>query len=42
MTLYEFLLFVHIASAVIWVGGASMIQFLSAPVLASGNPNRLA
>jgi hypothetical protein len=27
MTWYEFLLFFHISMAVIWVGGATMIQF---------------
>jgi uncharacterized membrane protein len=42
VTLYEFLLFVHIAFAVIWVGGAVIFQFLALPVLASGDPIRLA
>jgi uncharacterized membrane protein len=42
MTLYEFLLFAHIACAAIWVGGAAMIQFFGVRVLASGDPNRLA
>ena len=42
MTLYEFLLFVHIAAAVVWVGGAAMIQFFGLRVLASNDPNRLA
>ena len=42
MTFYEFLLFVHIASAAIWVGGGAMIQFFGLRVLASGDSNRLA
>jgi uncharacterized membrane protein len=42
LTFYEFLLFVHIASAAIWVGGGAMIQFFGLRVLASGDPNRLA
>jgi uncharacterized membrane protein len=42
MSLYELLLFVHIAAAAIWVGGAAMIQFFGVVVLASGDPNRLA
>ena len=32
----------HIATAAIWVGGASMIQFFGLRVLASGDSNRLA
>jgi uncharacterized membrane protein len=40
--LYDFLLFVHIAFAVIWIGGAAIIQFLALPVLASGDARRLA
>jgi uncharacterized membrane protein len=42
MTLYEFLLFVHVAAAVVWVGGAAMIQFFGVGALASRDPNRLA
>jgi uncharacterized membrane protein len=42
VTLYDFLLFVHIAAAAIWVGGGAMIQFFALPVLASRDPNRLA
>ena len=42
MTLYEFLLFLHIAAAAVWVGGAAMFQFFSVGVLASRDPNRLA
>jgi len=42
LTFYEFLLFVHVAFAVIWVGGAAMFQFFGLRVLASGDPNRLA
>jgi uncharacterized membrane protein len=42
LTFYEFLLFVHIASAAIWVGGGAMLQFIGLRVLASGDSNRLA
>jgi uncharacterized membrane protein len=42
LTFYEFLLFVHIACAVIWVGGAAMFQFFGLRVLATGDANRLA
>jgi uncharacterized membrane protein len=42
LTRYEFLLFVHIAFAVIWVGGAAMFQFFGLRVLASGDADRLA
>jgi uncharacterized membrane protein len=42
LSLYEFLLFLHIAFAVIWIGGTVMIQFLALPVLAAGDPTRLA
>jgi uncharacterized membrane protein len=42
VTFYEFLLFVHIACAVIWVGGGAMFQFFGLRVLASGDANRLA
>jgi uncharacterized membrane protein len=42
MELYEFLLFLHIAFAVVWVGGTVIVQFLSLPVLNSGDPQRLA
>jgi uncharacterized membrane protein len=42
VTLYEFLLFLHIAFAVIWIGGAVLIQFLALPVLAGGDAARLA
>jgi uncharacterized membrane protein len=42
LTFYEFLLFVHIAGAAIWVGGGAMLQFIGLRVLASGDSNRLA
>jgi len=42
LTRYEFLLFLHVSFAVIWVGGAAMFQFFGLRVLASGDPNRLA
>jgi uncharacterized membrane protein len=42
MTWFQFLLFVHVAMAVIWAGGALMLQFLGLRVLGSGDPQRLA
>jgi uncharacterized membrane protein len=42
LTFYEFLLFLHIAGAAIWVGGGAMLQFFGLRVLASGDSNRLA
>ena len=42
MTRYEFLLFIHIAAAIVWVGGGAMIQFFGLRVLGSGDPMRLA
>ena len=42
MTLYEFLLFVHVAAAVVWVGGGAMIQLFGLRALGSNDPNRLA
>ena len=42
MTFYEFLLFVHVACAVLWVGGAAMLQFFGLRALASGNANQVA
>jgi uncharacterized membrane protein len=42
LTLYEFLLFVHIAAAVVWAGGGAMIQIFGLRVLAANDPNRLA
>jgi len=42
LTFYDFLLFVHVACAVIWVGGATMFQFFGLRALASGDPNRVA
>jgi uncharacterized membrane protein len=29
VTLYEFLLFVHVAAAAVWVGGGAMLQFMA-------------
>jgi uncharacterized membrane protein len=37
---YELLLFVHIAMAAIWVGGAVMIQFFAHRILGAGDPAR--
>jgi uncharacterized membrane protein len=42
MSWYEFLLFVHIALAVIWVGGALMMQFFVIRASMSGDPERMA
>jgi uncharacterized membrane protein len=42
VTLYEFLLFVHIAAAVVWVGGAAMFQFFGLRVLAANDAAKLA
>ncbi len=42
MTWYEFLLFVHIAAAAIWVGGGAMVQFFGLRALASRDGQRLA
>lgn len=41
MTWYEFLLFAHIATAVIWVGGGAMMQFFGLRAIASPDPMRL-
>jgi uncharacterized membrane protein len=38
---YEFLLFVHIAMAVIWVGGAAMMQFFGLRAINAPDPMRL-
>jgi uncharacterized membrane protein len=42
MSLYEFLLFLHVAMAVIWVGGGLMMQFFGLRASMSGDPARLA
>ena len=42
MSLYEFLLFLHITAAVIWVGGATMIQLFAFRSLRSRDPDRIA
>ena len=41
MSWYEFLLFVHIAMAATWVGGAAIIQFFALRALRAPNPLRL-
>jgi uncharacterized membrane protein len=41
MTWYEFLLFFHIAMAVIWVGGGAMLQFIGLRVISDPDPSRL-
>ena len=42
MTWYSFLLFVHVAMAVIWVGGGLMMQFFALRTKMSGDPERMA
>jgi uncharacterized membrane protein len=42
MTWYEFLLFLHIAMAAIWVGGAAMMQFFGLRAIQAADPRRLA
>ena len=42
MTWYEVLLFVHVAMAVTWVGGATMIQFFALRAMRATDPLRLA
>jgi uncharacterized membrane protein len=41
MSWYEFLLFFHIAMAVIWVGGAAMMQFFALRAMRASDPMRL-
>jgi uncharacterized membrane protein len=41
MTWYEFLLFFHIAMAVIWVGGGAMLQFIGVRAIRDPDPKRL-
>jgi uncharacterized membrane protein len=40
--LYNVLLFVHIVAAIVWVGGAIMINVLATRAVASGDPVRMA
>ena len=42
MTWYEFLLFVHITAAVIWLGGAFTFQMYGATVRRGGDPDEMA
>lgn len=42
MTWYEFLLFVHIAAAVIWLGGSFTFQMYGAVVRRGGDPEEMA
>jgi uncharacterized membrane protein len=39
---YEFLLFSHIAMAVIWIGGATMIQLFALRIMKATDPMRIA
>jgi uncharacterized membrane protein len=42
MSWYEFLLFVHIATAAIWVGGGAMLQVVALRAIRASDPSRLA
>ena len=42
MSWYEFLLFAHISMAVIWVGGATMVQFFALRAIRAPDPMRMA
>ena len=42
MTWYSLLLFVHVAMAIIWVGGGLMMQFFALRTKMSGDPERMA
>jgi uncharacterized membrane protein len=37
---YELLLFVHVSAAIVWLGGAAIIQFFAIRALAAGDPLR--
>src|SRR5215207_1447217 len=41
MSRYEFLVFVHIATAAIWVGGATIMQFFGLRAMRAPDPMRL-
>ncbi|HXF98474.1 MAG TPA: DUF2269 family protein [Gaiellaceae bacterium] len=42
MSWYELLLFAHISMAVVWIGGALMMQFFGMRAGSSGDPERVA
>jgi uncharacterized membrane protein len=42
MSSYEFLLFVHVAAAAVWVGGAGILQFVAFRAMRASDPTRLA
>jgi uncharacterized membrane protein len=42
VTWYELLLFVHIVSVIVWLGGGFCLQLLGARVRAAGDPERTA
>jgi uncharacterized membrane protein len=42
VTWYTFLLFAHVSMAVIWIGGALMMQFFAMRASMSGDPSRMA
>jgi uncharacterized membrane protein len=41
LTRYDFLKFLHMSFAVIWVGGGVIVQFFALRALASGSAERL-
>lgn len=42
MSWYEFLLFAHVAMAVVWIGGGLMMQLFGIRASMSGDPSRMA
>jgi len=42
VTWYEFLLFVHVAAVVVWVGGATVIQVFALRAMKANDPMRMA
>src|SRR5918992_1931007 len=42
MNSYELLLFVHIAGAIVWIGGGLIVQFCAIRILRTNDPRRLA
>ena len=42
MTWYQFLLFVHVAGAIVWIGGGFYVQMYGMIELRSGDPTAIA
>lgn len=42
MSYYEFLKFIHVLMAIVWVGGAIAVQVMAFRILKENNPQRLA